>query len=145
MAKIRTFADYEFEYYKHEFYYGRMVFQMSAHDHYYFWNVKSFKLIEGSNDLASQLLGKKYNVNVSFSDGKYTTIKCKDLATAELIMNIFREKAPKQIGNENRSTEVTTTKSKLKEKLEEILELKNQGILSEEEYELKRKQIIEKY
>lgn len=142
MAKIRTFADYEFEYYKHEFYYGRMVFQMSAHDHYYFWNVKSFKLIEGSNDLASQLLGKKYNVNVSTSNGKNITIKCKDLATAELIMNVFRENAPKSA---NKLEIETTSKSILKEKLEEILELKNQGILSEEEYELKRKQIIEKY
>ncbi len=145
MNSIRTIADYFFEYDGFEFLYGRLsaaVFQIIPHK-IRFYQVKSFKLIEGSNDLASKLLGKKYNVNVSISDGKNITIKCKDLATAELIMNVFRQNV--RLNSINKLEIETTSKSNLKEKLEEILELKNQGILSEEEYELKRKQIIEKY
>lgn len=141
---IRTFGDYLFEYDLHGFLYGSMTAAIFQFDptKVEWYLVKSFKLIEGSNDLSSKLLGKKYNVNVSTSNGKNITIKCKDLATAELIMNVFRENAPKSA---NKLEIETTSKSILKEKLEEILELKNQGILSEEEYELKRKQIIEKY
>ena len=144
MNTIRTMGDYLFEYDRFGFSYGSLsaAFFQFMPTEVKFYEVKSFKLIEGSNDLSSKLLGKKYNVNVSISNGKNITIKCKDLATAELIMNVFRENGPK---TDNKLEIETKSKSNLKEKLEEILELKNQGILSEEEYELKRKQIIEKY
>lgn len=83
----------------------------------------------------------RYILNLSIKQHGVLSISCKNLSLATSIFKAlgcerFIESQSKIIENMNPT---------LKDKLKEIDELKNEGIITEEEYKIKRKQIIEKY
>lgn len=83
----------------------------------------------------------KYSINLNTKRDGIISIPCDNLSIASSVFAALG--CERFIKKSLKSGDIS--KSTLKDKLNEIEKLKNEGIISEEEYKLKRKQIIEKY
>lgn len=82
----------------------------------------------------------KVSVVLTIEDGSFFTFQCHNSPTAETLNDKFNELKEQNKINNKKSENIG-----LEIKLKEIEELFLRGVLTEEEYKLKRKQIIESY
>ena len=89
----------------------------------------------------------KYFIQIEFRNGHSETFKCKNIANAEELFISFSNKIKgiRRIEDNNSYGNSNIDENDLEIKLLKIKTLFDKGVLSKEEYEIKRKQIIEKY
>lgn len=87
----------------------------------------------------------KYHVQIKLKNGHAETFKCSNIAQAEELNISFSSKIDSIFYDNRHIQDKSMVEFDLKSKLNEVKVLFDEGVISEEEYKTKRKQIIDKY